>query len=173
MSEDRDPNQISLGVGLSSQVHRRIQMCPQSDHSWKHESLRQEVNKGARKHSPPGRIAFDVTDPPLAVLLAVHHDQLSLAERQLVWTVRCTVVDGPHPLRPLLRKCSSGFAGWRRRIMGGYDRTTLFFQRNRACRSLRRRRNPRCCRRRDRGFGSWRSSVLVAGWEERNFMLGW
>lgn len=62
MSEDRDPNQISLDVGLSSQVHRRIQMCPQSDHSWRHESLRQEVNKGARKHSPPGRIAFDVTD---------------------------------------------------------------------------------------------------------------
>ena len=42
------------------------------------------------------------TDPPLVVLLPVHHDHLALGEGQLVRVVGDTVVDGFHPLGPLL-----------------------------------------------------------------------
>lgn len=42
------------------------------------------------------------TDPPLLVLLSIHHDHLALREGQLVWVVGYTVVDGFHSLRPLL-----------------------------------------------------------------------
>lgn len=41
------------------------------------------------------------TDPPLLVLLPVHHDHLALGERQLVRVVGHTVVGGFHPLWPL------------------------------------------------------------------------
>lgn len=41
------------------------------------------------------------TDPPLLVLLSVHHDHLALGERQLVRVVGHTVVDGFHSLRSL------------------------------------------------------------------------
>lgn len=41
------------------------------------------------------------TDPPLLVLLSVHHDHLALRERQLVWVIGHTVVDGFHSLRSL------------------------------------------------------------------------
>lgn len=44
------------------------------------------------------------TDPPLLVLLAVHHDHLALGEGQLVGVVGYTVVDGFDALRPLLLK---------------------------------------------------------------------
>lgn len=42
------------------------------------------------------------TDPPLLVLLAVHHDHLALVEGQLVRVVGHAVVDGFHSLGPLL-----------------------------------------------------------------------
>lgn len=42
------------------------------------------------------------TDPPLLILLPIHHDHLALGEGQLVWVVGNTVVDGFHSLRPLL-----------------------------------------------------------------------
>lgn len=48
-----------------------------------------------RKKKPVG------TDPPLLVLLPVHHDHLALGERQLVRVVGHAVVDGFHPLRSL------------------------------------------------------------------------
>lgn len=41
------------------------------------------------------------TDPPLLVLLSVHHDHLALFECQLVRVVGHTVVDGFHSLRSL------------------------------------------------------------------------
>lgn len=41
------------------------------------------------------------TDPPLLVLLSVHHDHLALGERQLVRVVGHAVVDGFHSLRSL------------------------------------------------------------------------
>lgn len=42
------------------------------------------------------------TDPPLLVLLAVHHDHLAFGEGQLVRVVGHAVVDGFHSLGPLL-----------------------------------------------------------------------
>lgn len=48
----------------------------------------------------PERVAD--TDPPLLVLLAVHHDHLALVEGQLVRVVGHAVVDGFHSLGPLL-----------------------------------------------------------------------
>lgn len=42
------------------------------------------------------------TDPPLLVLLSIHHNHLALREGQLVWVVGHTVVDGFNSLRPLL-----------------------------------------------------------------------
>jgi len=67
------------------------------------------------------------TDPPLLVLLSVHHDDLALREGQLVRVVGDTVVDGFHSLRPLLlqvgtrahRRVGSGWSSraevwWRR-----------------------------------------------------------
>ncbi len=42
------------------------------------------------------------THPPLLVLLTVHHDHLSLRERQLVWVISYTVIHGLHTLQPLL-----------------------------------------------------------------------
>lgn len=41
------------------------------------------------------------TDPPLLVLLSVHHYHLTLGERQLVRVVGHAVVDGFHSLRSL------------------------------------------------------------------------
>lgn len=90
-------------------------------------SVRDEVDKGEREHSPSAGFALDVpelkemtaqhilragrqtmmsspdwlTYPPLAVLLALHNDHLPLAERQLVRVVGGAIVDGLHPLRPL------------------------------------------------------------------------
>lgn len=42
------------------------------------------------------------THPPVAVLLSIHYKHLTLTEGQLIRMVSGAVVDGLHPLRPLL-----------------------------------------------------------------------
>lgn len=56
-----------------------------------------EIWPGAKNHN-----GMRDTDPPLLILLPIHHDHLALGEGQLVWVVGNTVVDGFHSLRPLL-----------------------------------------------------------------------
>lgn len=58
-------------------------------------AAREEVDRALLKHHQQ----TVNTDPPLLVLLSIHHDHLTLGEGQLVRVVGHTVVDGFHSLR--------------------------------------------------------------------------
>lgn len=84
-----------------------------------HPSVCDEVHKCDGESSSPHWIAFDVAEPPLLVLLAVHHDHLTLRERQLVGVVRYAVIDGLDSLRPLFRVGLPRHGGWRQGLTYG------------------------------------------------------
>lgn len=65
-------------------------------------SVSDEVHKRYREGASSHWLAFDVAQPPLLVLLSVHHDHLALGEGQLIGVVGYTVVHGFHSLWPLL-----------------------------------------------------------------------
>lgn len=82
-------------------------------------SVGDEVYKCNGEGSSSHRVAFDVAQPPLLVLLSVHHDHLALREGQLVGVVGYTVVDGFHSLWPLLGVGLPRHGGWRQRLTYG------------------------------------------------------
>lgn len=65
-------------------------------------SSRSQLSAPGRRGHRASRNGRQDTDPPLLVLLAVHHDHLALVEGQLVRVVGHAVVDGFHSLGPLL-----------------------------------------------------------------------
>lgn len=107
-------------AGLNRDVWRRD--AASSNTSWHPErnlSVSDEVYKCHREGSSSHWIAFDVAQPPLLVLLSIHHDHLALREGQLVWVVGYTVVDGSHSLRPLFWVGLPRRRGWRQRLTYG------------------------------------------------------